>query len=62
MNTIYFSKRFLSGTLKGLTVHQSVTGSPRTLASFVKGHTGRDAVTRAKFVIVDASYQNYVRN
>lgn len=61
LQTIYFTKQFTSGPLKGLAVTQSVTGSPVTLAKFRKGETGRDIMTRDRWVITDASFQNYVR-
>lgn len=60
LQTLYFSKLFTSGLLKGITVHEHITASPSTLAHFTIGHKGR-SITGARFVIVDASYQNYVR-
>jgi hypothetical protein len=61
MTTLYFTKRFTSGTLTGLTVHGSVTASAQTLKAYRLHATGRDYGTRAKWVIVDASCQNYQR-
>lgn len=61
LQTLYYSKRFTSGLLKGLTVHNHLTASPKTLRSFRIGTIGRDALTRDRYVIVDASFQNYVR-
>jgi hypothetical protein len=61
IQTIYYSKRFLSGNLTGLTVHQSMTASPSTLANIRIGAKGKDYGTRARWIIVDASYQNYAR-
>ena len=64
--TIYFSKRFDSGTLRGIVVHGSITFPPECLAHYIKtyrkGTTGREALTRAKFTIVDASFQKYTRD
>ncbi len=61
LQTVYYSKLFTSGTLKGLTVHQSVCASPSTLKGIRIGAKGSDCITRAKWIIVDASYQNYIR-
>lgn len=62
LQTLYYSKRFDSGLLKGLTVHQSVTASESSLKHLRVGSKGRDTITRSRWTIVDASYQNYVRN
>ncbi len=61
LQTLYYSKRFTSGLLKGLTVHQSVTASMSSLKGIHIGATGKDYGTCAKWIIVDASFQNYVR-
>ncbi len=62
LQTIYFSKLFTSGLLKGITVHgQQLTGSLARVARIRIGAKGRDAVTGAKFTIVDASFQSYAR-
>lgn len=65
--TLYFSKMFLSGTLKGLVVH-SLISYPKSDTNrnywnqiYRKGTRGRDIFPRAKWEIVDASFQNYVR-
>ena len=58
---LYFSKRFTSGLLKGITIHGSVYGPPITLKHFAIGTKGHDWHSGAKWVIVDASFQNYAR-
>lgn len=61
--TIYFTKRFTSGTLKGISVIQQV--SCPTVERCAKvgriGREGKDVITGAKWVITDSSFQNYRR-
>ena len=63
--TIYYSKRFDSGLLKGITVHGSISFPAECFdyyaKRFRKGTTGHETITRAKFTITDASFQNYRR-
>lgn len=61
LQTLYFSKRFTSGLLKGITVHEKITGSPETLKWYRIGSTGQNFGTKSRWVIVDASYQEYAR-
>ncbi len=61
LQTLYYSKRFTSGILTGLIVHDRVTGSPCTLKAFSIGKCGSDIITDSAYIIVDASYQNYIR-
>ncbi len=61
LQTLYYSKRFTSGILTGLIVHDLVTGSPCTLKAFAIGTRGRDIITDSAYIIVEASYQNYIR-
>lgn len=59
MQTIYYTKTFTSGLLKGISVTEKVTKSD---VSFWRiGRTGEDYGTRARWVITDASFQNYAR-
>jgi len=59
--TIYFSKLFLSGDLKGITVHSQLTGSPSTCRRIQIHKEGKDIITKARYRIVDAAYQKYTR-
>lgn len=63
MTTIYFSKTFLSGHLTGLTVHGHLAyPTVETCAKMVHvGKTGKDYGTKARWIITDASFQNYAR-
>jgi hypothetical protein len=60
LHTIYYTKLFTSGNLKGIVVHQKISTSFPD--DFRKGKTGKDLFTKDKWIIVDASYQNYIRN
>ena len=63
MTTIYFTKTFTSGNLKGLSVPQKL--SYPTVEQCAKvihtGKTGKDIITKAKWIITDCSFQNYQR-
>lgn len=62
---IYYTKRFLSGMLKGLEVPCSISFPKVSTADYAKryrvGVKGRDCLTESRFLIVDASFQNYQR-
>jgi len=62
---LYFTKRFDSGLLQGLSVHSSISfpasETVRYSKRFQRGATGRDLITKARWTITDASFQNYVR-
>ncbi len=55
MQTVHFSKRFTSGNLTGLTVHQTITGSPETVTRFHVGRTGSDVLTNDRWIITEAT-------
>ena len=59
MQTLYYSKQFMSGRLAGCVVHQQVTASD--VSFWHIGRKGKDALTGARWTIVDASYQKYAR-
>lgn len=64
MNTIYFTKRFTSGLLTGLSVVTALNADLPTeeLAKIIhKGVRGKDAITGSKWIVTDASFQNYKR-
>ena len=67
MATIYFTKRFDSGVLKGLTYNSAITfpdgeeSLRHYTAAFHRGAKGRDAITKTRYTIIDASFQNYQR-
>lgn len=67
MTTIYYTKHFESGLLKGLNLDCSITMPDdsatvqRYAKTFRTGHKGRDIITKARYTIIDASFQNYVR-
>jgi len=65
MDTIYYTKRFTSGLLNGISVYGKLAFDPIRMAEVVKrihtGARGRDIFTKDRWVIVDASFQNYVR-
>ncbi len=65
LHTIYFTKRFVSGILIGLAVNSSITFDGKFLAKMAKryarGSKGRDCITGDKWIVTDASFQNYVR-
>ena len=61
LRTIYYSKLFLSGNLKGITVHCEMTGSPITLSRIKMHKEGKEVITNAKYRITDVSYQKYTR-
>lgn len=60
MVTIYYTKTFTSGLKKGLSITQKITTSfPEKFKKFT---TGRENFGfRDKYIITDASHQNYVR-
>ena len=61
--TLYFSRRWLSGPLKGTVTHETASGDdPAALyRAFHTGATGRAAITKHRYEVVDASFQNYRR-
>lgn len=65
MATIHYTKRFLTGTLKGISITRSISFPESSLAryakAFSKGRKGSDCVTHARWEITDASFQSYVR-
>jgi len=64
MVTLYFTKRFTGGLLKGLAVNESMRfASDTDAAEFVKaGRKGfKKVVGSSQWKIVDASYQKYWR-
>ena len=63
METIYYSKRFTSGNLKGIVVHSKVTlPTVKDCLVFSVGKVGKDALTGARWIVVDSAFQNYRRN
>lgn len=62
MVTVYCSKLFTSGTLKGLTVPMVLKNvTLDTAKQFAIGRKGSDCITKARWVIADASFQSYHR-
>ncbi len=67
MTTIYYTKRFDSGLLKGLTANCSIPmpDDAETIQHYARklhvGAKGRDVITKTRWTIVDASFQNYQR-
>ena len=65
LTTIYFTKRFTSGLLTGISVNARVSFDQARLATMAKRYTrgskGRDCLTGDKWIVTDASFQNYVR-
>lgn len=63
MQTIYFTKKFTSGNLKGISVVSNVSfETVQRCADFAKiGRKGKDVLTNARWVITDRSFQNYQR-
>lgn len=62
MKTIYFTKLFKSGVLKGLCHTSQASFSELSSCALYKiGATGKDVITGTKWVIVDASFQKYAR-
>lgn len=60
--TLYFSRRWLTGHLKGLVTHETVSGdSLERLRPFGVGRKGRDPFSKDPYEVVDASFQNYRR-
>jgi hypothetical protein len=62
MQTIYFTKTFTSGTLKGLSViGKGYIRKSEDIARYRIGAKGQDCMTRDKWIVTDASFQNYAR-
>jgi hypothetical protein len=63
MTTIYFTKLFTAGPLKGLTYQDKATGPDvATLAKFYRvGREVKKPIGGSPYRIVDASFQNYAR-
>lgn len=60
MTTLYFTKRFISGVLKGISVNESMSFvSVEAAADFLK--VMRKGSKRVDWKIVDASFQKYWR-
>jgi hypothetical protein len=66
--TIYFTKQFTSGILKGLAVNTSVSFATLEAASqFASGYSDRtkshrDIITKDRFLVTDLSFQKYDRS
>lgn len=52
MQTVHYTKLFLTGALTGLTVSQFFTGSPSTVALVWVGKTGNDTITGNRYRII----------
>jgi len=64
MHTVYFTKLFTGGTLKGLTYHGSISyPTLEACAAFIAhGRKGvRKPIGGSPYKIVDASFQDYRR-
>lgn len=65
MATIYFTKRFDSGLLKGCHVTSNISfpadRTPYYVRQFAVGVKGKDCITKDRWTITDASFQNYAR-
>ncbi len=64
MATIYFTRRFTGGALKGLVHHDSASGpDAAALARFwrVGRKVKRSAISPSPYEIIDASFQKYTR-
>lgn len=61
MTTIYFTKTFTSGLLKGISVVSNRSfPTVQKCADFAKiGRKGKDIITKDQWVITDRSFQNY---
>jgi hypothetical protein len=57
MFTLYFTRKFTSGLLKGLVHHDSITGpsAEKLVSQWAIG------TKRCNYIIVDASFQKYAR-
>jgi hypothetical protein len=62
MQTIYFTRQFIKGNLKGLT-HADRISFPtvEACAAWVKGIKAKAAGGRLDYTIIDHSFQNYAR-
>lgn len=63
--TIYFTRRFLTGVLTGIRVHDKIA-FPASMREdyarkFRRGTMRKEALTGAKYVITDAAFQSYAR-
>ena len=63
METIYYTKRFTSENLKGIAILDKVSFSSaaQCAKAVYIGKTGKDYGTNDKWIIEDASFQNYKR-
>jgi len=65
ITTIYFTKKFLSGCLKGLehttALKVDSTRVPAVSKRYRVGKRGTDCITKHRWIITDASFQNYSR-
>jgi hypothetical protein len=63
IHTLYISKRFTGGILEGLIVHEVITGpdADALLKAFPVGRKVTNPIGGSPYVIVDASFQRYVR-
>jgi hypothetical protein len=63
--TIYYKKLFKSGNLKGFIVSCLVSFPDSSLERYAKtfriGHKGSDCITKSRYEIVDASFQDFNR-
>lgn len=66
--TVYYSKTFQSGTLKGLTVHQELSFADNDAAfRFAKvigdkNKVHRDLITNDAYRVTDLAFQKYARS
>jgi hypothetical protein len=63
MTTIYFTKKFTSGILTGLSAICSLTYPTATECAdaIYVGKKGKDCLTGTRWIVTDASFQNYAR-
>jgi len=62
MVTLYFTRLFTRGVLKGLTHHDSISyPSAERCLSWVAAINAKEARGRLEYRVIDRSFQNYVR-
>jgi hypothetical protein len=68
MKTVYFTKQFLSGALKGISINTQVSFATQEAAdSFARGYSDRsathkDVLTQTRFRVTDVAFQKYARD
>jgi len=63
MATLYFTKYFTKGVLKGITYHGKLTFvSVERAAEWLSAVRSKGERGKLPYRIIDASFQNYVRN